>query len=134
MAENNAAATVEQKAPNKMSRCRAIFNEIRAEGYALPEGKSPRKNFIERSIAEVEVSEACATTYYNNLQREAKGGKLYVPAKKAATVAQVQGAEAEALAAAGAASEEQAQADAEANAALTEQASDTPVDEEETAE
>lgn len=132
MAENNTAQTAAEVAkPNKMARCRTIFNEIRAEGYTLPEGSSPRKEFIKRSIAEVQVSEACATTYYNNLQREAKGGKLYGGAKKAATVADVQSAEQQALASAGVEkSEEQEAGDAAANAALTEQASDTPAEEE----
>lgn len=135
MAENNAAqtnnaATEAPAQPNKMARCRAIFNVVSADGYTAPEGSSPRKEFIKQSMATVGISNACAVTYYNNLQREKKGGKLYAAPKKAATVAQVQGAEADLAGK----STEQAEGDAQADAALTEQNSDVPPAAEEQAE
>lgn len=94
---NAAAAANETNAPapkpeSKMSRARAIYQEL-SQVEKFEEGDSIRKQFIKRAMADVGLTESGAQTYYNSLRKEAQGGDLYWKPKKAATVAQVQGAE-----------------------------------------
>lgn len=85
---NAAAPVVEVKAPSKMALARPIFQEVTAEGAVLPEGcKTPRAAFIARAVAEIELTEKGAATYFQNLTKEAKGGPLYSRKKKTEEVA-----------------------------------------------
>ena len=88
MENTNAAAPV-VKAPSKMALARPIVQEVTAEGAVLPEGcKTPRAAFISRAVAEIELTEKGAATYFQNLTKEAKGGPLYSrKAKKTEEVA-----------------------------------------------
>lgn len=47
----------------KIELARAIADEIRHEGYVPTEGSSPRKDFINRCVAELEMTEKGASTY-----------------------------------------------------------------------
>lgn len=65
----------------KIEMARDIANEIRHEGYVPKEGSSPRKDFINRCVAELEMTEKGASTYWQNLRNEADGSGLYKNAK-----------------------------------------------------
>lgn len=128
------AAVPTPKEPSKMERARGVFQALKAEDAVIPEGSSVRKEFIAKTTVAIAdggigLTKNGAITYYNNLQNEAKGNPLYIKPKKAATTAEVQGAEAQVATA----TEETKAGDAAADAALTGQASDTPADEEEQA-
>lgn len=110
-----AAAPAAPKAPSKMDKARALYQSLKAEGYVVPEGSSIRKEFISAAQAQIGLTKNGAITYYNNLQNEAKGKPLYITPKKAATVAEVAGAEALVTT-----TEETKAGDAAADAALVE--------------
>lgn len=93
-----AAAPAAPKAPSKMDKARALYNSLKDPAYVVPEGSSVRKEFISKASVPVAdggigLTKNGAITYYNNLQNEAKGKPLYITPKKAATTAEVQGAE-----------------------------------------
>lgn len=92
-------AQAQVKAPSKMSRAIALYDEIHAPGYKL-DGKTQRAVFIERSQKECDLTKNGAGTYYQNISDHKNHGKgLYhrnKPAKKA-TKAQVKTAEAAVL-------------------------------------
>lgn len=129
----NAAAAVvapapAPKEPTKMDKARALFLTLKEADYVVPEGSSIRKEFISKaqvafSDGGIGLTKNGAITYYNNLQNEAKGKPLYIKPTKAATVGQVQGAEAQV-----AQTEETKAGDALADLALTGQSDDAPVD------
>lgn len=76
---NNTAA----KPVSKMSLARAIFTEIYAEGYKLPEGKQHRGHFIDRCVAELGLKDKAAATYHYNINGLVnKGKKLYAHSGK----------------------------------------------------
>ncbi|MNB75797.1 hypothetical protein D3C75_224540 [compost metagenome] len=60
----------------KMDLARVLFKEIFTRGYDL-KGKTQRKTFIDRAMAEQGLSKHCAGTYYQNLTNEANGQPLY---------------------------------------------------------
>lgn len=80
-------APVAAKEPSKMELARPIFVEVNGAGFELPEGKSARATFISRAVAEVGLTDKGAATYWQNLNKEAKGLPLYGK-KKAANVEQ----------------------------------------------
>lgn len=65
----------------KIDMARDIAMEIRAEGYVPKEGSSPRKDFINRCVTELEMTEKGASTYWQNLRNESSGDGLYKNAK-----------------------------------------------------
>lgn len=65
----------------KIEMARAIADEIRHEGYVPTEGSSPRKDFINRCVTELEMTEKGASTYWQNLRNESSGDGLYKNAK-----------------------------------------------------
>ncbi|MNC44523.1 hypothetical protein D3C75_934340 [compost metagenome] len=65
----------------KIEMARAIADEIRHEGYVPLAGSSPRKDFINRCVAELEMTEKGASTYWQNLRNESSGEGLYKNAK-----------------------------------------------------
>lgn len=65
----------------KIEMARAIADEIRHEGYVPAEGSSPRKDFINRCVTELEMTEKGASTYWQNLRNESSGDGLYKNAK-----------------------------------------------------
>lgn len=65
----------------KIEMARAIADEIRHEGYVPTEGSSPRKDFINRCVTELEMTEKGASTYWQNLRNESSGEGLYKNAK-----------------------------------------------------
>lgn len=133
-ATNANAAAPAPKEPSKMDRARVLFTSLKAEDAVIPEGSSIRKEFISKAqvaIADggIGLTKNGAITYYNNLQNEAKGNPLYIKPKKAATTAQVQGAEAQVAKTA-----ETEAGDAQADAALVGGASTEQAEEEKAAE
>lgn len=73
---NTEAAAAAPKAPSKMERAKALFSELK-DASKVAEGKTARATFIERAVAELEMSKAGAATYWQNLTSLDKGGKLY---------------------------------------------------------
>lgn len=73
-----ATATVTPLVPkSKIDLAREHFHRINAEGYAPKAGSSPRKDFLEVCINELEMTENGASTYWQNLRNEDKGDPLY---------------------------------------------------------
>lgn len=58
---------------NKRQRCEALYDELTAEGYVLPEGKSLRATFIETAVTKFGMTEKGAGTYYVNARSKAEG-------------------------------------------------------------
>lgn len=72
------ASNVTQLVPkSKIDLARDHFHRINAEGYKAKPGSSPRKDFLEVCINELEMTEAGASTYWQNLRNEDKGDPLY---------------------------------------------------------
>lgn len=121
------------KEPSKMERARDVFKALKADDYVVPEGSSIRKEFISKTTVAIAdggigLTKNGAITYYNNLQNEAKGKPLYISPKKAATTAEVQGAEGQVAAS----TEETKAGDAVADAALV--GGEQPAEEQQAAE
>lgn len=77
-----AASNVTQLVPKtKIEMARAIADHIRADGYVPIAGSSPRKDFINRCVVELEMTEKGASTYWQNLRNESSGDGLYKNAK-----------------------------------------------------
>lgn len=58
---------------NKRERSEVLYNELTAEGYTLPEGRTLRAVFIERAVNELDMTEKGAATYYINAKNKAAG-------------------------------------------------------------
>lgn len=58
---------------NKRQQCEALYEELTAEGYQLPEGKSLRATFIETAVTKFGMTEKGAGTYYVNAKGKAEG-------------------------------------------------------------
>ena len=58
---------------NKRQQCEALYEELTAEGYVLPEGKSLRATFIETAVTKFGMTEKGAGTYYVNAKAKAEG-------------------------------------------------------------
>ena len=58
---------------NKRERCEALYAEMTAEGYVLPENQSLRATFIDRAVMEFGMTEKGAGTYYVNAKQKAEG-------------------------------------------------------------
>lgn len=67
----------------KIDLARKVFAEITAPSYVAPEGSSPRAEFIKACVNDLKMTDSGASTYWQNLNTEAKGGKLYKHAKPA---------------------------------------------------
>lgn len=67
---------VAEKAPSKMAKCEALYNEVFKPGYDLG-GKSQRAVFIKRAMEELEMTKNGANTYYQNLSNAARGKGKY---------------------------------------------------------
>lgn len=77
-----ATSNVTQLVPKtKIEMARSIADEIRHEGYVPTAGSSPRKDFINRCVVELEMTEKGASTYWQNLRNESSGEGLYKNAK-----------------------------------------------------
>lgn len=87
------------KTVSKMTKARAIWNEIFTKGYDL-KGRGQRAVFIDRCMNEIEMTKNGAATYYQNISNKVnKGMKLYhynKPTKKV-NKKDVKAAEAEVL-------------------------------------
>lgn len=68
-------------AVKKIDRAREIFARVSDTKYVAPEGSSPRAEFIKSCIADLSMTDSGASTYWQNLSTEAKGGPLYKHAK-----------------------------------------------------
>lgn len=77
---NNVTAITAVK---KIDRAREIFKRIHDPKFMAPEGSSPRAEFIKSCIADLGMTDSGASTYWQNLSTEAKGGPLYKHAKPA---------------------------------------------------
>lgn len=79
---------VADKAETKMERAAPIYHEIMAMTEAQLGGKTRRRLFMDRAIAELDMKQAGANTYFQNLKNEAegKGRYAYAPASQAPTV------------------------------------------------
>lgn len=86
------APSVPEKAETKMERAAPIFREVMAMTEAQLGGKTHRRVFMDRAIAELDMKQAGANTYFQNLKNEAEGqGRYkYAPASQAPTVAATQ--------------------------------------------
>lgn len=69
-------AQAQAKAPSKMERAKALYAEVFSKGYDL-EGKSQRKVFTERAMAEIGLTKNGANTYFQNLSNANRGQALY---------------------------------------------------------
>lgn len=67
----------------KIDRAREVFQRVSAPNFLAPEGSSPRAEFIKSCVAEFGMTDKGASTYWQNLSTEAKGGPLYKHAKPA---------------------------------------------------
>lgn len=96
MKAQNTAAKTSAKAPvapkhtatvtplvtkTKIDMARDIAGEIRAADYQPKEGSTPRKDFINRCVTELEMTEKGASTYWQNLRNESSGDGLYKNSK-----------------------------------------------------
>lgn len=70
---------------NKRERCEALYAELIAEGYQLPENKSLRATFIDRAVMEFGMTEKGAGTYYVNAKQKAEGRTPEFHRKEAAS-------------------------------------------------
>lgn len=70
-------------AVKKIDRAREIFQRVTGAKFQAPEGSSPRAEFIKSCIADLGMTDSGASTYWQNLSTEAKGGPLYKHAKPA---------------------------------------------------
>lgn len=70
-------------AVTKIERARAEYTRVTDTSFVIPEGSSPRAEFIAHCVTVLEMTENGASTYWQNLQTEAKGGLLYKHAKPA---------------------------------------------------
>lgn len=70
-------------AVKKIDRAREVFQRVTASNFVAPEGSSPRAEFIKSCVAEFGMTDKGASTYWQNLNTEAKGGPLYKHAKPA---------------------------------------------------
>lgn len=105
MAKTNATTPATDTNVKKIDLARPIYQEVTAKGFDL-QGKTARRVFIDRCVAELGMGEKGANTYFQNLKSEATTGDLYPYAKSTAkatpapapTKAEVQGAEGQVLA------------------------------------
>lgn len=74
--ENTTTEAAAPKAPSKMDRAKEIFAELK-DASKVAEGKTARATFIDRAVAELQMSKQGAATYWQNLTSLDKGGKLY---------------------------------------------------------
>lgn len=83
------------KEPTKMERAAPIFKAVMEMTEEQRAGKTPRRIFMDRAIAELGMGAAGANTYFQNLKNEGNGeGRYkYAPASQAPTVAPQAGAE-----------------------------------------
>lgn len=90
MARTATTPTVAPAAPvkteTKMQRAAKIYDEIIALGADKLDGKTPRRLFMDRCVAELQMGEKGANTYFQNLKNEKNGeGRYkYAPASQAA--------------------------------------------------
>lgn len=66
---------VELQVRTKVEKAAAFFAEIHSPSFVVPEGSSPRKEFIDRCIGELQMTENGASTYWQN-ERNKAAGKL----------------------------------------------------------
>lgn len=59
---------------SKMNQAEVVFQQVSAEGFDL-QGKTVRAAFVEKAMAEVGLSKAGASTYYQNLRNKHVNGK-----------------------------------------------------------
>lgn len=79
------AAAAPEKALTKMERAAPIFKEVMAMTEAQLGGKTHRRVFMDRAIAELDMKQAGANTYFQNLKNEdnGEGRYKYTPASQA---------------------------------------------------
>jgi len=79
-----AAPAAQEKTLTKMERAAPIFKEVMAMTEAQLAGKTPRRVFMDRAIAELDMKAAGANTYFQNLKNEAggEGRYKYTPASQ----------------------------------------------------
>lgn len=65
----------------KIDLAREHFHRINADDYTPKEGSSPRKDFLEVCINDLEMTENGASTYWQNLRNEGRGEPLYKGSK-----------------------------------------------------
>lgn len=70
-------AAAPEKAPTKMERAAPIFKAVMAMTEAQLGGKTHRRVFMDRAIAELDMKAAGANTYFQNLKNEAEGEGRY---------------------------------------------------------
>lgn len=90
-----AAPAAPEKAPTKMERAAPIFQEVMAMTEEQLAGKTHRRVFMDRALAELDMKPAGANTYFQNLKNESNGEGRYkytpassTPASQAAAAPQ----------------------------------------------
>lgn len=71
------AAAAPEKALTKMQRAEPIFKAVMAMTPEQLGGKTHRRVFMDRAIAELDMKQAGANTYFQNLKNEADGEGRY---------------------------------------------------------
>lgn len=82
MAKTNATTQAPLANVKKIDLARPIYQQVTAPGYDLM-GKTARRVFIDRCVAELAMGEKGANTYFQNLKSEAETGVTYPYAKSA---------------------------------------------------
>lgn len=72
-----AAPAAPEKAPTKMERAAPIFKEVMAMTEEQLGGKTHRRVFMDRALAELDMKPAGANTYFQNLKNESNGEGRY---------------------------------------------------------
>lgn len=72
-----APAAAPEKALTKMQRAEPIFKAVMAMTPEQLGGKTHRRVFMDRAIAELDMKQAGANTYFQNLKNEADGEGRY---------------------------------------------------------
>lgn len=69
------------KAVTKIERAREVFKRVHDAKFEVPEGSSIRAEFLKICTSDLKMTDSGASTYWQNLSTEAKGGDLYKHAK-----------------------------------------------------
>lgn len=82
-----ASETPSEVKQTKMERAAVIYDEIIKLSDDQLGGKTPRRLFMDRCVAELQMGEKGANTYFQNLknEKEGKGRYAYAPASQAAS-------------------------------------------------
>lgn len=79
--QKNTATVTSITAVKKIDKAREVYAKVNAPDFKVPEGSSSRAEFLKVCIEDLKMTDNGASTYWQMLNREAKGDGLYQYAK-----------------------------------------------------